>query len=464
MLRGPGGAAAFSAPDPGPGGDMNPKSPATPDTMSAAEVRRKHKEFLFPACTNYYEEPIVPWEGKGLRVRDLDGREFLDFFGGILTVSVGHANDEVNAAVKAQIDRIGHVSTLYPTVPIVELAEKLASIAPGQLKKCYFTASGTEADETGVMMAQVYTGRQEIIALRHGYSGRSMLAQSLTAQSSWRAVPTQIAGIKHALSPYCYRCPLGLTYPSCEVKCAQDIEELIRTTTTGQVAGFLAEPIQGVGGFVTPPKEYFQIAVEIVRKYGGVFICDEVQTGFGRTGGKWWGCEQYGVEPEIMTMAKGIANGWPLSATICTPAIADSLQKLTISTFGGNPISVTAANATLGVIEKQDLRKNSEVQGKRLRAGLETLKAKYPRTIGDVRGMGLMQGVELVEDETKKDRTPNAKLTARLFEETKKRGLLIGKGGMYGNVLRISPPLTVTAAEVDEALGKLDESFAAIGA
>jgi len=444
---------------------MNPRSPAIAgEALDSAAVRAKHQEYLFPATANYYQEPIVLAEGKGLRLRDLDGREYLDFFGGILTVSVGHANDEVNAAVKLQIDRLGHVSTLYPTIPIVELAEKLASIAPGELKKCYFTASGTEADETAVMMAQLATGRSEVIALRHGYSGRSMLAQSLTGHSSWRALPTKIPDIKHALSPYCYRCPLGLTYPSCEVKCAQDIEELIRTTTTGQIAGFLAEPIQGVGGFITPPKEYFQIAVGIVRKYGGVFICDEVQTGFGRTGRTWWGCEQYGVEPEIMTMAKGIANGLPLSVCIATPAIADTLQKSTISTFGGNPISCAAANATVAYMEKHDLKRNSEVQGKRLRAGLERLKGKYPRTIGDVRGMGLMQGVELVEDETKKNRTPNAKLTVRLFEETKNRGLLIGRGGLYGNVLRVTPPLTVTAAEVDEAVGKLDESFAAIGA
>jgi 4-aminobutyrate aminotransferase-like enzyme len=443
---------------------MNPKSPAPHETLSAADVRAKHKEFLFPATANYYEESLVLAEGKGMRLRDIDGREYLDFFGGILTVSVGHCNDEVNAAVKAQIDRLGHVSTLYPTLPIVELAEKLASITPGALRKCYFTASGTEADETAVMMAQLHTGRSEVVALRHGYSGRSMLAQSLTAHSTWRALPTKIPDIKHAMSPYCYRCPLGLEYPSCGVRCAQDIEELIRTTTTGQIAGFLAEPIQGVGGFVTPPKEYFQIAVGIVRKYGGVFICDEVQTGFGRTGGRWWGCEQYGVEPEIMTMAKGIANGFPLSATICTPAIADSLQKLTISTFGGNPISVTAANATLEVMEKHDLRGNAERMGRRLRAGLEGLQKKYPRTIGDVRGMGLMQGVEHVVDETKGDRTPNPQATARLFEETKKRGLLIGKGGLYGNVLRISPPLTVNAAEVDEAIGKLDESYGAIGA
>jgi alanine-glyoxylate transaminase/(R)-3-amino-2-methylpropionate-pyruvate transaminase len=443
---------------------MNPQLPAAGSDLSAAEVRAKHKQFLFPATTNYYEESVVLAEGKGLRVRDVDGREYLDFFGGILTISVGHCNEQVNAAVKAQIDRLGHVSTLYPTLPIVELAEKLAQITPGDLQKCYFTASGTEADETAVMMAQLHTGRSEIVALRHGYSGRSMLAQSLTAHSSWRALPTQIAGIKHAMSPYCYRCPLGLKPESCAVECAKDIEDLIRTTTTGQIAGFLAEPIQGVGGFITPPKEYFKIAVEIIRRYGGVFISDEVQTGFGRTGGKWWGCEQYGVQPDIITMAKGIANGLPLSATICTPAIADSLQKLTISTFGGNPITATAANATIDVMEKQDLRGNAERMGRRLREGLEKIQHKYPRMIGDVRGMGLMQGVEHVEDETRGDRTPNTKGTVRLFEETKKRGLLIGRGGLFGNVLRISPPLTVSAAEVDEALGKLDESYAAIGA
>jgi 4-aminobutyrate aminotransferase-like enzyme len=442
---------------------MDPAANPEPAAMTSAEVRAKHKQFLFPATANYYAEPVVLASGKGMRVKDLDGREYLDFFGGILTVSVGHANDEVNAVVKAQIDRLGHVSTLYPTLPIVELAGKLASITPGQLQKCYFTSSGTEADETAVMMAQVFTGRSEIVALRHGYSGRSLLAQSLTAQSSWRAVPTQAAAVKHALAPYCYRCPLGLKYPSCEVRCARDVEELIRTTTTGQVAGFIAEPIFGVGGVVTPPKEYFAIVAEIVRHYGGVFIADEVQAGVGRTG-KWWAIEHYGVEPDILTTAKGIANGLPLSVCIATAPIADSLTKLTISTFGGNPVSCAAANATLGFIERHGLLANAEAMGRRLRAGLEGLLRRYPRTLGEVRGMGLMQGVELVEDETRGDRTPNAKATLRLFEETKRRGLLIGRGGLHGNCLRIAPPLTVTAAEVDEALGKLDEALAAIGA
>jgi 4-aminobutyrate aminotransferase-like enzyme len=426
------------------------------------EIRRKHGEYLFPSVANYYKEPVALESGQGLRLRDHDGNEYLDFFGGILTVSIGHADPRVTTPLKAQIDRLGHVSTLYPTLPIVELAERLARITPGDLQKSYFTASGTEADETAVVLAQVYTQTLEIIALRFGYSGRSMLAQSLTAHSPWRAVPTQIAGIKHAPSPYCYRCPLGLSYPSCNIKCADDIEELIQTTTVGKVAAFLAEPIQGVGGFITPPPEYFERAVGIIRKYGGVFICDEVQTGFGRTGGKMFGIEHWGVEPDIMTMAKGVANGMPLGVTIARPEIADSFQSMTISTFGGNPMSAAAANATLQVIEDESLADNSQSMGDMLRAGLVDLKKQFPRMVGDVRGRGLMQAMELVVDEKGGDRTPNPQAVNRLFEATRKRGLLIGKGGYWGNTLRISPPLTVGESEVEEALRILREGFTEI--
>ncbi len=429
----------------------------------SAEVRDKHAKYLFPSVANYYQEPVVLESGNGMRVKDVDGVEYLDFFGGILTVSVGHCEPRVTGALKAQIDRLGHVSTLYPTVPIVQLAERLARITPGPLEKSFFTASGTEADETAVALAQIYTGSMELIALRNGYSGRSMLAQALTAHSPWRALPTQIASIKHGMAPYCYRCPMGLEYPSCDIKCAQDLKELIQTTTTGKIAGFLAEPIQGVGGFVTPPQEYFQVAVDIIREHGGVFICDEVQTGFGRTGGHMFGIEHYGVQPDIMTMAKGVANGMPLGVTIATPEIADSFKALTISTFGGNPMSCAAADATLEIIEGDNLVQNSADVGAHLRAGLEDLQSRFPALIGDVRGKGLMQAIELVVDESAGDRTPNPEATLRLFEETKQRGLLIGKGGLFGNCVRISPPLNVSVAEVDEALGILAESMTALG-
>jgi alanine-glyoxylate transaminase/(R)-3-amino-2-methylpropionate-pyruvate transaminase len=314
-----------------------------------------------------------------------------------------------------------------------------------------------------VMLAMNYTGRSEIVALRHGYSGRSALAQSLTAHAPWRILPTQIPGVKHAHNPYCYRCPFGATPEHCGLACARDIEELIRTTTTGQIAGFLAEPIQGVGGFIVPPKGYFEVAVEIVRKYGGVFICDEVQTGFGRTGTHMFGIEHWGVEPEIMTMAKGIANGLPLGATVSHPEIADAVKGLTISTFGGNPVSCASAKATIDVIEADGLPARAAELGARLRAGLEALQERYG-VIGQVRGMGLMQAMELVVDEPGGDRTPNPATTARLFEATRDRGLIIGKGGLYGNVVRISPPMTVTAAQVDEALRVLGDAFEAITA
>jgi 4-aminobutyrate aminotransferase-like enzyme len=291
-----------------------------------------------------------------------------------------------------------------------------------------------------------------------------MLAQSLTGHSSWRALPTQVAGIKHAVAPYCYRCPLHLEYPSCGVACAKDIEELIRTTTTGRIAGFLAEPIQGVGGFITPPPEYFEIAVGIIKKYGGLFICDEVQTGFGRTGGKMWGIEHWGVQPDIMTMAKGVANGMPLGVTIATPEIAASLKALTISTFGGNPLSCAAANATIQIIEEEKLPANAERMGRIFRDGLLEIQRRFPKNIGDVRGMGLMLGIELVVDETVRDRTPEKALTNHVFEEAKRRGLLIGKGGLEGNVFRISPALNVTEPDIREALEILQESFAAAGA
>ncbi len=430
--------------------------------LTSAEVRAKHKEFLFPSVANYYEESVVLESGHGSRLKDLDGKNYLDFFGGILTVSLGQTHEKVNKALHAQVDRLGHVSTLYPTLPIVELAEKLVDLAPGKLKKAFFTASGTEADETAVNLAQVFTGRQELIALRHGYSGRSLLAQSLTAHSKYRAVPSQVAAIKHAMSPYCYRCPFGATPTNCGLKCATDIEELIQTTTTGEIAGFLAEPIQGVGGFIVAPDGYFKVATDIIKKYGGVFICDEVQTGFGRTGGKMWGIEHHdGVEPDIMTMAKGIANGLPIAATLATAAIADSFKAGTISTYGGNPLSATAANATIDVIVDEKLVDNAQVMGKLLREGLEALQKKYPKTIGDVRGKGLMQGLELVKDETVKDRTPAPEAANKLFEETKKRGLLIGKGGLYNNTIRIAPALNIGKADIDEALRILDQSFGA---
>jgi 4-aminobutyrate aminotransferase-like enzyme len=394
--------------------------------------------------------------GEGIHLYDTEGRQYLDFFGGILTVIAGHCNDRITEAMVDQARKLQHVSTLFPTIPQTELAEKLANITPGRLQKSFFTNSGTEANETAILMARSYTGRHEVIALRHAYSGRSALAMSLTAQSAWRLQGSSLQGIVHAHNAYCYRCPFEKTYPDCNLVCARDIEELIRTATGGRLAAFIGEPIQGVGGFITPPKEYFSIVAGIIRKYGGIFISDEVQTGFGRTGGKWFGIEHWGVQPDIITAAKGMANGSPIGATIATPEIADSLEGLTISTFGGNPISTCAAKATIDFIESENLIENARLVGGYLCERLQELSEKYP-VIGDIRGMGLMQGVELVKD--RKTKVPAVEEIRQLMDLTRENGLIIGKGGLYGNVLRISPPLTISRSDVDEAIRLLDRSL-----
>ena len=434
----------------------------TSEGRMGAEIERLQGKYLFPCVGTYYERPLTLVRGKGMYVTDDQGTDYLDFFGGILTVSVGHCNDEVNRAIIDQNETLQHTSTLYLTAPQVKLAEKIAEITPGALQKSFFTSSGTEANETAVFLARHATGRSDIVALRHAYSGRSEVTLNITAHAPWRTMPSAIPYIKHAHNPYCYRCSLGLTYPSCELRCARDVEELIQTTTTGEIAAFMAEPIQGVGGFITPPKEYFQEVLAIARKYGGLFICDEVQTGWGRTGTAWCGIEHWGVQPDIMTFAKGIANGIPMGATTATAAVADTFSGLSIATFGGNPVSCRAALATIDFIEQNRLPDNAEVQGRRLREGLEALQEKYP-SIGDVRGMGLMQALEIIDPASPDGKAPDPKKVLRIFEETRRLGLLIGKGGLYGNVIRLTPPLIVSAAEVDEALRLLERAFATAG-
>ncbi len=424
--------------------------------MNRNEVIQKHKDFIFPCVTTYYTEPLVADRAAGNYVWDVEGRQYLDFFGGILTISAGHCNPKVTSKIKRQVDRLQHTTTVYPNEQIVALAEKLAQITPGRIQKSFFTNSGTEANEAAVMLARMATGSFEVVALRHGYSGHSLLTKSLTAHAPWRRAGVISVGVTHALNPYCYRCPFGLAYPDCGVACANDVENVIQTTTSGRIAAFLAEPIQGVGGFITPPKEYFKIVFNIVKQYGGLFIADEVQTGFGRTGKKWFGIEHWEVEPDILTAAKGMANGVPVGATVATPEVANAFQGMTISTFGGNPVSSAAARATIEVIEEDQLLDNAHEVGGYFRQKLEQLKEKH-LLVGDVRGMGLMQGVELVKDRKTKEPAPQE--TNALMDRCKNNGLLIGKGGLYSNVLRISPPLNIGKADVDEAVRILDKSL-----
>ena len=295
---------------------MNP----TEQKSTVSEAVRKHKEFLFPAVATYYQEPVALVRGEGEYVWDDAGNKYLDAFGGVLTVSVGHANPKINAAVIEQTNKIQHTSALYANENQSNLAEKLAEITPGKLKKSFFTSSsGTEADDTAILAAKLATGNHEIVVLRHSYSGRSATALSSVGHATWKPIASQVAGVVHAAAPYCYRCPFKLEYPSCGVACAQDIEEIIQTTTTGEIAAFMAEPILGVGGFIVPPPEYFQIAYDIARKHGGVCIADEVQTGWGRTGDKWFGIEQWNVEPDIITSAKGMGTAFPSAGRLPRP-------------------------------------------------------------------------------------------------------------------------------------------------
>src|SRR5579864_7928472 len=309
--------------------------------MNKEEIILANQQYLFPSVFHYYKDPLVVTRAKDQYVWDIDGNQYLDFFGGIVTVGVGHCNETVTRKAHEQMDKLQHVSTVFANEPQAALAKRIAGLTPGgKLTKSFFTNSGTEANETAFVTARCYTGNHEIVGLRHSYHGRSAVAMAASGQAN---------------NAYCYRCPLGLTYPSCNVRCARDMEEMIRTSTSGRIAAFVAEPIQGLGGFVTPPKEYFEIVHGIVKKFGGVFISDEVQTGWGRTGGKWFGIEHWGVTPDILTSAKGMGNGVPVGVTVARPEIADGLKGASISTFGGNPVTATAAKAVIDFIDDHKL-------------------------------------------------------------------------------------------------------------
>ena len=427
----------------------------------SSEIVAAHREHLFPWVKPYYGEPLVLSEGEGVWVRDERGKEYLDFFAGILTTSVGHCHPDVVSAVEAQMRRLGHTSTLYVTEQLVTAAEQLARLSPGDLKRSAFTNSGTEANETAVAAACIHTGRSEIIALRYGYSGRSALASNLTGHASWRPLPTQTVGVKHARAPYVYRSPLGdgATEEENTDFFIDDLVEVIETTTGGRPAALLAETILGVAGFVVPPSGYLTRAAEVIRSYGGLFISDEVQTGFGRTGGAWFGIEHSDVVPDIMVMAKGIANGFPVAATIATDEIAESWTSMSISTFGGNPVCMAAAVATMTVMEEEDVPARSAERGDQVRRALDALDAEFD-WIGEVRGMGLMQAMEFVEDPSTKE--PSPRRARAVLEAAKEEGLLVGLGGRHGNVMRTGPSMLITAEEVDEAMARLGRACGAV--
>ncbi|HWY40341.1 MAG TPA: aminotransferase class III-fold pyridoxal phosphate-dependent enzyme [Chthoniobacterales bacterium] len=437
--------------------DLKPRKYSGP---SADQVLRLRKEFLNPGIFIYYKKPLMLVEGKMQYVWDEQGRRYLDALGGIVTVSVGHCHPEVVAAANRQNETLQHSTTIYLQPNIAEYARKLASKMPGELKVCYFTNSGSEANDLALLMARAYTNNYEVISLRNAYHGGSTLTMGTTGNRGWKFNVPHSFGVHHAMTPDPYRGLWGRDDADAGKKYAADVKNLIDFATPGQVAAFIAESIQGVGGCVVFPDNYLKHAYEHVRAAGGVCIADEVQAGFGRTGTHYWGFETQSVIPDIVTMAKGIGNGCPLGAIVTTPKIASALaQRTHFNTFGGNPVVCAQGNAVLDVIDREKLQANALKIGNRILDGLNKLKEKY-NIIGDVRGKGLLLGIELVKDRQSKE--PAGNECAQVVETCKDMGLLLGKGGLWGQTIRFSPPMCVNEQDADFLLEVLDRALASL--
>ena len=428
--------------------------------MSHAELLARHKAVLPSWLALYYEEPIEIVSGRGRRVTDAEGTEYLDFFAGILTNAVGYDIAEITDAVRAQLDTgVVHTSTLYLIRKQVELAEQIAELSGIPDAKVFFTNSGTEANETAMMLATQYRRSNQVLALRNSYHGRGFGTIAVTGNRGWSASSLSPVNVSYVHGGNRNRGPFKDFSDADYIEaCVADLREVLATATSGDVACMIAEPIQGVGGFTTPPDGLFAAFKEVLDEHGILLIADEVQTGWGRTGEHFWGIQAHGVVPDMMTFAKGLGNGMAIGGVVARGEVMDSLTANSISTFGGNPVSTAAAKATLDYLLEHDLQANALKVGNRLMHGLRGVAEEQP-VIGDVRGKGLMIGVELVEPGSD---VPSALAAVRMLEETRKRGLLIGKGGLNGNVLRLAPPMTLTEPEADEALRVLTESVAVV--
>lgn len=421
---------------------------------------QRAKNHLFAAQQTYYDEPITLTGGEGTRIKDDAGNEYLDAFAGIATNTVGYGDTEVAQAVAEQAKKLMHVSTLYLTDEMLDLAETVARVAPEGMTKSFFSNSGSEANEMAALAARTFKKSLDFLALEHAYHGRTVYTVALAGQSNWRNFGAEYPHVAFVPNPYCYRCPLGLEYPSCEIACAKAAKRVIETQTSGAPAAMIAETIAGVGGIVTPPDEYFKVLQETLEPFGTLLIADEVQAGWGRLGEGMFGMvSSYGVVPDIITSAKGLGSGVPIGITITRPELADVFKGPHINTFGGNPLSSRAAKVTIEVIEKRDLIANAKRQGETLLEGLRDLKQRFP-LIGEVRGKGLMLGVELVKD--RKTKAYAAAEATRLVDEMRKRGVLVGKGGRFGNVIRIQPPLIFSSDDSAEFLRTFEASLAAL--
>jgi len=440
-----------------PSFDYTPPPYTGPSREEVLALRRAH---VNPAVFTLYRDPLMIVDGRMQYLFDETGRRYLDLFAGIVTVSCGHCHPKVVARMQEQMASLQHATTIYLHPNMPRLAERLASKLPAGLDVTYFVNSGSEANDLAIMMARLHTGNSDVIAVRNAYHGGSPSALGLTSLNTWKFPAGEGARVHHALCPDAFRSPFQGTPEEVAAKSAADIRDVIRYSTPGRIAAFIAEPIQGAGGVTRGASNYLAEAYRITREHGGLCIADEVQTGFGRTGTSFWGFENHGVTPDIVTMAKSFGNGAPLAAVTTRHEIAEALtQRIHFNTFGGNPVSMAAGLAVLDVIEEEGLQENARVIGSRLMTGLRRLERRHP-LIGDVRGMGLMLGVELVTDRA--TRAPARPETLEVLEHARELGVLIGKGGLDGNVLRIKPPLCITAADADFALEVLDEALARV--
>ena len=414
-------------------------------------ILEKKKKYIMPCLAHFYKEPRQFVKGEMQYLFDSEGRKYLDCFAGVSVINCGHCNPEINAEVVKQVQSLQHVCNTYLTENFVNLAEKLAEVTPGDLQKTFFCSTGTEANEGALLLASIYTGKDEFIALRNGLHGRTKLTMSLTGIQMWRTDPHPCGGIHFAPNAYCYRCPLGKKFPECDYACADAVDDLIRTATSGQPAALIAEPIQGNAGIVTPPKGYFKRLKEILASHNALLIIDEVQTGFGRSG-KMFAIENFDVVPDIMTMAKALGNGAPISAFTASAKIADTYTKPGASTLGGNPVSSIAGLGVLKYIQEHNLMENAQARGQQLYDGRVELQKKHP-IIGDIRGIGLMRGAEFVHA----DKSPAPEELEMVLEEMKNRGFIIGKNGVARNVMAFQPPLVITETDVNNVLNTLED-------
>lgn len=416
------------------------------------DLLARHRSVLPSWLALTYERPISLVSGEGRHVVDAEGNRYLDFFGGILTTMVGHAVPEVVDAIRTQAGRMIHTSTLHLIEPMIELAERIAELSTIPDAKVFFTTSGTEANEAALLVASSHRRSNQVLALRNGYHGRSFATMGMTGNRGWSPSSLSPFVVHYVQNGYRFRSPFGhLDDAGFTAAVVADLRDVLATCTAGDVAAMVIEPIQGVGGFTVPPDGMWGAVQEVLREHGILYVSDEVQTGWGRTGDHFWGFQAHGVEPDLVTFAKGVGNGLPIAGVVGRPELMDSVSANSISTFGGGPLVAAGALATLQYVLDHDLQANAAARGAQLRTALDPLAERHV-AVGEVRGRGLMIGVELVAAD---GITPAPDLAAAILEETRRRGLLIGKGGLHGNCLRIAPPLSLTAAEATEGAGIL---------